>query len=136
MRRSLKGRGPGRREEGGSTWLPCSELLPLSSFVGTFDLVVSSQPCKPACPEIYLGGGFHSGSFSLCCLGYSWNNFVLTLYWIKKNEKQICSKHESPGRWKTFGFPELFVLPSCFIYCSSFPGSGMAGIRAAGNQST
>lgn len=35
-----------------------------SSSVGTwndtFDPVVSSQPCRPACSEIYWGDGFHS----------------------------------------------------------------------------
>lgn len=79
---------------------------------------------------------FIPGLFSLCCPEYSWKIFVLILYWIKNDERQIHSQSESPDPWKTFGFPGLCVLSLWFIYCSSFPGSGMAGIGAGGDQST
>lgn len=32
----------------------------VGTWSNTFDLVVSSQPCRPACSEIYSGDGFHS----------------------------------------------------------------------------
>lgn len=82
-----------------------------------------------------LGVVFIPGLFSLCCPGYFWNNFVLILYQIKNNEKQIYCQSESPVPWKTFGFSGLCVRSLCFTYCSSFSSSGMAGFRAAGDQS-
>lgn len=55
-----------------------------------------------------LGVVFIPGLFSsLCCPGYFWNNFVLILYRIRNNEKQIYCQSESPVPWKTWVFKVL-----------------------------
>lgn len=61
MRRSLKGGALAGERKAGALGSVFRTLT--SSFVGTFDLVASSQPRMPACPEIIWGVVFIPARF-------------------------------------------------------------------------